>query len=307
MMRASIDIGSNSVLLLIADIAEDGTLKEVANESRVTALGKGLSSSGNFAEASMKETYLVLKEYVHLASDLDIEADQIVVTATEASRVAKNAQEFYERVTSKLGIKVSIISGEGEAYYTALGVCRMAKSEDEISIVDIGGASTEIMRVRARPFKVLQSLSLPIGSVRASDWMSEGKLVTELRTAWAGTGAEELACDNAIFVAGTMTSIGAMVLGMTTFDGGKLDGQKIEYSKLCEFVEKISELDNEKLLEHYPFLGKRAASIIGGAEVALFIGDRLGLKEVQISPYGLRYGTVLEGKLEERYVQRCYG
>lgn len=307
MMRASIDIGSNSVLLLIGEVNEDGSLREIANESRVTALGKGLSSTGNFAEETMKETYLVLKEYVYLAEDIGIKPEQIVVTATEASRVAKNAPEFYERVTAKLGIKVSIISGEGEAYYTALGVCRMANSEGTISIVDIGGASTEIMRVRSRPFKVMKSLSLPIGSVRASDWMSEGKLLTELRTAWAGTGADELACENAIFVAGTMTSLGAMVLGMTTFDGGKLDGQKIAYSKLCDFVEKVSELGSEKLLEHYPFLGKRAASIIGGAEVALFIGDRLGLKEVQISPYGLRYGTVLEEKLEERYVQRCYG
>src|SRR5690606_2456866 len=186
MMRASIDIGSNSVLLLIAEVNDDGTLKEIANESRVTALGKGLSSTGQFAEETMKETYLVIKEYVHLAEDIGIEAEKIIVTATEASRVAKNAPEFYERVTSKLGISVLIISGEGEAYYTALGVCRMAKCEDTISIVDIGGASTEIMRVRSHPFKVMKSLSLPIGSVRASDWMSEGKLVTELRTAWAG-------------------------------------------------------------------------------------------------------------------------
>lgn len=307
MMRASIDIGSNSVLLLIAEVDVDGNLREVTNESRVTALGKGLDSTGNFSEITMKETYLVLKEYVHLVEDIGISSDKIVITATEASRVAKNAPEFYDRVTKKLGIKVSVISGEGEAYYTALGVCRMAKSEDIISIVDIGGASTEIMRVRSHPFKVMKSLSLPIGSVRASDWIAEGRLLTELRTAWAGTGADELACDNAIFVAGTMTSLGAMVLGMTTFDGGKLDGQRISYAKLCDFVERVSKLEGEKLLEHYPFLGKRATSIIGGAEVALFIGDRLGLKEVQISPYGLRYGTVLEGKMEERYVQRCYG
>ena len=306
-MRASIDIGSNSVLLLIADVSENGTLKEIHNESRVTALGKGLSSTNAFAEESMKETYLAIKEYVALALDVGIKASEIIVTATEASRVATNAKEFYERITKKLDIKVSIISGEGEAYYTALGVAKMALVDGEISIIDIGGASTEIMRVKSKPFKILGSVSLPMGSVRASDWIESGELLSQLRHAWAGSGADDYKCDQAIFVAGTMTSLGAMYLGLSKYESEQIDGRAIQFSKLTEFTNKLASLSSDDLLEHYPFLGKRAKSIYGGAKIALFVGERLGLKDIQISSYGLRYGTVLDGIVEERYVQQCYG
>lgn len=307
MIRASIDIGSNSVLLLVAEIVNDSEFREIANEARVTALGKGLTTSGEFAQESMKETYLVLKEYVQLVTELGIEASDIIVTATEASRVAKNAAEFYERVTSKLGIKVQIISGEGEAFYTALGVCCMAECEHEALIVDIGGASTELTSVRSKPFKLLDSISLPIGSVRASEWIEQDSLLHELRSAWAGSDSERFASDHAIFVAGTMTSLGAMLLGMTVFEGNQLGKKSITLKTLSDFVSKVSDLSPQDLKHHYPFLGKRAASIIGGAKVALFICERLNIESLLISPYGLRYGTVLEGKIGAEYVQHIYG
>ena len=305
-MRASIDIGSNSVLLLIADVDDKGNLKEIANESRVTGLGKGLSKDGLFQDESMKETYLAIKEYVLLAEEVGVESCDLIITATEASRVAKNAEEFFNRIIKKLNISVRVISGEGEAYYTALGVCKMAKTIGEVSIVDIGGASSEIMKVRVKPFSIVKSVSLPMGSVRATDWMSEGKLLNELRSAWAGTGAKELAVDEAIFVAGTMTSIAAMVLGMTKYEGDKIANSTIEFEKLKKFVSSFAQCSAQDLLEQYPFLGKRSSSILGGAEVALFIGEKLGLKSLQISPFGLRYGTIIAGSIEEQYVSRHF-
>ena len=182
----------------------------------------------------------------------------------------------------------------------------MAKAEGEFSIVDIGGASSEIMKVRVKPFKIINSVSLPMGSVRATDWMSEDKLLNELRSAWAGTGAKDLITEEAIFVAGTMTSIAAMVLGLTKYEGDKVANSKIEFEKLKKFVASFSKCSAEDLLDQYPFLGKRSSSIIGGAEVALFIGEKLGLKSLQISPFGLRYGTIIAGSIEEQYVSRHF-
>lgn len=306
MMRASIDIGSNSVLLLIAEIDDEGALKEVANESRVTGLGRGLAKNNKLSQEAMKETYLALKEYVLIATEMGISAQDIIVTATEASRVALNAEEFFERVIGKLGIQVKVISGAGEAYYTALGVCKMAKATGEVTIVDIGGASAEIMKVRCKPFKVIASVSLAMGSVRATDWIKGERLMSEMKMAWAGSGADKLASPKAIFVAGTMTSLAAMILGMTSYEGDKIGNEDISFEKLKKFIRSVATVDGQSLQLQYPFLGKRAASIVGGAEVAIFLGDKLKLEQLQISPYGLRYGTIIEGSLEDRYVQRHF-
>ncbi len=306
MIRASIDIGSNSVLLLIAEVNDQGQLHEVANESRVTALGKGLTSSGEFNQESMKETYQALKEYVSLACEVGVEANSILVTATEASRVATNASEFYESIVSKLGIKVHIISGEGEAFYTALGVSRMIQKKEDLTIIDIGGASSEIMKVKSLPFKVLGSVSLPVGSVRATEWLQQDKLLTNLRSAWSGSQAEQFSSECAVFVAGTMTSLGAMLLGMTEFEGERLNHQQLKVDHLKEFVRKISSYSAFELEQQYPFLGKRAQSIIGGAQVALFLAEKLKIERLEISSYGLRYGTLLAGTIGAEYVNRCY-
>ncbi len=306
MIRASIDIGSNSVLLLIGDYNDKGILKEITNESRVTGLGRGLSKTQNFSDDAMKETYLALKEYVELAEELGIPTKNILITATEASRVATNAEEFFNRVVNKLKVTISIISGKGEAYYTALGVCRMAKSSELVTIIDIGGASTEVMKVKSKAFKVEDSISLPIGSVRATDWINDSIFDEEFNKAISLIRDERFHCSEAIFVAGTMTSLAAIMLGMTTFESSKIGSEVIPFDKLTKFIKSLSSIDKESLLEQYPLLGKRASSIVGGGQVAIHLGQKLKLKNLTISPYGLRYGTLIEGSLEEQYVERHF-
>lgn len=306
MIRATIDIGSNSVLLLIAEILPDSSLKELANESRVTGLGRGLNKTGEFMPEAIDETKAAIEEYLEIASSMGIDLTQMLITATEASRVAKNSSDLYQPLVEKFKIKVLIISGEAEAFYTAKGVCAMAKLDvPEVAIVDVGGASSEIMSVNIKPFKLRKSISLPMGSVRATDWKNENVLLSKLESLWLDE-YQEYDCKNAIFVAGTMTSLGAMFLGQSSFDGSKLDGFQISFAKVKNFVAKIKELTPDELKKSYPFLEKRATSIVAGAEVALFIGDRLGLESIRISPYGLRYGTLLSEKIEDHYVERCF-
>ncbi|PIP90866.1 MAG: hypothetical protein COW01_00865 [Bdellovibrionales bacterium CG12_big_fil_rev_8_21_14_0_65_38_15] len=306
MIRASIDIGSNSVLLIVAELDEKNNVKELANESRVTALGRGLSKSGVFSEDAMKETYLALKDYVELSEELGIDSRSIIVTATEASRVASNAEEFFERIINKLNIEIKVISGSGEAYYTALGVCRMAKSKGLITIVDIGGASTEIMKIKSKPFQVIDSISLPVGSVRATDWIEQNQFDIEIKKAFDLIEDDRFESSDAIFVAGTMTSIAAIMLGMNSFEANKIGTESISFEKLGKFINCLKPLDNETLLDQYPILGKRSKSVVGGGLVALSVGHRLKIKNLTISPYGLRYGTLIEGSLEEQYVERHF-
>jgi len=250
MIRASIDIGSNSVLLIVAELDEKNNVKELANESRVTALGRGLSKSGVFSEDAMKETYLALKDYVELSEELGIDSRSIIVTATEASRVASNAEEFFERIINKLNIEIKVISGSGEAYYTALGVCRMAKSKGLITIVDIGGASTEIMKIKSKPFQVIDSISLPVGSVRATDWIEQNQFDIEIKKAFDLIEDDRFESSDAIFVAGTMTSIAAIMLGMNSFEANKIGTESISFEKLGKFINCLKPLDRRMIIKH---------------------------------------------------------
>ena len=118
--RASIDIGSNSLNLLLAEVLGPCELREIKSESFVTQLGKGVQATGVLAEENLLETYKALAHCKHEAEKLGISANNILAVATEASRVASNSTLFYEKVQRELGIVVKIISGDQEAKLSAL-------------------------------------------------------------------------------------------------------------------------------------------------------------------------------------------
>ncbi|MFA5583954.1 MAG: hypothetical protein WDA09_07040, partial [Bacteriovoracaceae bacterium] len=109
-LRASIDIGSNSILLLIAEINAEGKVVEKEKLFHVTGLGKGVDKTGEFSEESMTLTYQALISFVKACKNYNIAANSIIATATEAARVAKNANAFFDKVRKDTGLNVHIIS-----------------------------------------------------------------------------------------------------------------------------------------------------------------------------------------------------
>lgn len=300
--RASIDIGSNTTLLLIGEVDSESLIHELENESRVTALGKNLDKTKVFAEQSMSDTFDALKEYKALIEKHGVNNDSVYITATEASRVAQNANEFFTKVKSELGLHIQKISGEGEAYYTAFGVVKGAGALPEnITIMDIGGASTELIKIKTSPFEILSTVSLPLGSVRCTDWKSEGILDQKFEEIKASFDSSLYQTDHLLCVAGSMTSLGSMIKGLNEFDASEVNGTKISYQSFIGFLDKLKDASADDLLHRYPFLGKRAASIQGGALLGKFMGDLLNVKTFEISTLGLRYGTIIAGEINERF------
>ena len=111
-----------------------------------------------------------------------------------------------------------------------------------------------------------------------------------------GYQTEHLLC-----VAGSMTSLGAMIKGLKEFDPAGVNGVKIEFEDFLKFSKKIKEVPAEIILENYPFLGKRVHSILGGARLGEVLGKTLKVKTFEISTLGLRYGTLLSGGIDEQY------
>ncbi len=307
MKRASIDIGSNSVLLLAVeyDTQNNRIIKEILNESAITSLGKDLDKTKEFHLESMEATLLALKSYKKLLETQHFRTEEVIVTATEASRVAKNATSFFKQVLDETGFKVHVITGKGEAYYTALGVVSslVTSSEKTVIVMDIGGASTELIKIELNPFKILESISMPVGSVRATDWFNQGQLDEKLKEIFK-TNLETFQTKTLICVAGSMTALASMYLGQKIYEDQKIDGMELAFTSFADFASDLQKTNVENLLLLFPFLGKRAPMVACGSRVAVEIGKILNIKNIKISTRGLRYGTVFTGGIHEQYINR---
>ncbi len=303
-VRASIDIGSNSVLLLIGDVSH-GKLKEISKRSEITQLGKELDKNKAFHPDSMAATYAAIKSYAEECDRNEVPRDKIIATATEAARVAQNAPEFFEKIENELGVKINIITSEAEAYFSTKGILFDTKFENEvITIMDIGGASTELIKVNTKTFQIIESISMPIGAVRSTQWLADDLFVQNLQKVFLdfrnqidNYQGKDLFC-----VAGTVTSLGNMHLQRKEFVEDDVHGLVLKSEDIDNLFKKYSDTSPEKFMEEFPFLQKRAQSIRGGLHLVYHIVHRLLVKELTISTYGLRFGTLLEGRIKKEFL-----
>jgi exopolyphosphatase/guanosine-5'-triphosphate,3'-diphosphate pyrophosphatase len=303
-VRATIDIGSNSVLLLVADVSQN-KFRELSKRSEITSLGRELDKNQAFHEESMDATFQAIKSYAEECDRLNVPRDQIIATATEASRVAKNAPDFFQKIQDELQVKITIITSEAEAYFSTKGILFNTKFESEIiTIMDIGGASTELIKVNTKTFNILDSISMPIGAVRCSQWLADDlfvqnlqKVFLDFRTEIDNFQSKELFC-----VAGTVTSLGNMHLQHQEFIEDDVHGLVLKAEDIDNLFKKFSQATPEQFLEQFPFLQKRSQSIRGGLHLVYHIVHRLLVKNLTISTYGLRFGTLLEGKIKKEFI-----
>ncbi len=304
-IRASVDIGSNSLLLLIAEIDDEGrALHEISSVSAITSLGKKLDQTKKFSQESMDTTLKALEKFSHEIKKYSLKNEDVLVTATEASRVAENSEDFFNICKERFHFSTKIINSMGEAYYTSLGVSLSPKyqNEDHLVIMDIGGASTEIIKVQMDPFKVEDFVSLSVGSVRATDWIDENCFMEKMEQELKKIDVEKLKTSKLVCVAGTMVLLGCIMNGLTTFDQQGIENTEISFSFFSKFLNTLKDMGPEKLLMEYPILGKRSQTILGGARVAKAIAQKLEVQSFCLSSFGLRHGTLFKGNIEERYL-----
>ncbi len=303
-VKASIDIGSNSVLLLIA---QTQPFQELYKDSEVTSLGKGLDQTGVFSEDSMLQTYNVLKRYLSKSREYHLSPSDVLATATEAARVAKNSKEFFATIKKDLGLEIKIITGNAEANLTTMGLLMDTHIHDKvINVMDIGGASTELIKVSVPTKSIIHSVSLPIGSVRISDWINAGhyeakfaKIMTDFSSELDTFVGDHLYC-----VAGTMTSLGNMSLQKKTFVEDEVHGMVLERSQIEALFRDYQSWSPDQLSQAFPFLGKRVMAMRGGLSLAYHLIQRLRVKRIQISTYGLRYGLISLSEIPLEFIAK---
>lgn len=303
--HAAIDIGTNTVLLLVAE-TEGRTLTPIREEQRIPRLGNGVDASGNISDHSIEKVLNVLKEYKVLLSSDYPHLKTLEVTATSAVRDAANRNYFIDTVREETGFEIRLLSGIEEAEYTFNGALSVLSSIDEAIVIDIGGGSTEIAYGKQGVLK--DSHSFNMGSVRFTERFidsdppesheviscrDEIKNILKARPFNFYHGSEQI---NLIGVAGTVTSLAYMDLGLSKYDSDQINGYKFPVEIIKHWVGKISETSVKILEEDYPAVMKgRAEIILAGLLILDEFMNFYEIPELVVSTGGIRHGAILLG------------
>lgn len=300
-IRSSIDIGTNSVLFLVAE-AENGSLKVIEEKQRIPRLGRGVDRDRTLHPDSMQRVLDALNEYKdYLEQNYPGISDHTIVTATSAVRDAANREDFLNRIQEETGWQVRLLSGEEEAKTTFAGALSvLPPSENRSVIIDIGGGSTEFVYGNANGLEMAQSLDM--GSVRFTerflpDLPPKTAAVEALRTE-ARRMAETLPLPQKPFkmvgVAGTVTSIAAIERGMDAYRAEEINGSVLTLSVIEQTIARFLQLTPVQIEEQHPvFLKGRGDVILAGLLILEQSMKWAGAEEILVSTGGIRHGVLM--------------
>lgn len=293
MRVAAIDCGTNSIRLLIADI-ENGTLSDVVRTMVIVRLGEGVDKTGEFSQAALARTFAAIETFALLISQHQPERVRFV--ATSASRDVSNRSEFMDGVLSRLGIEPDIISGDEEAELSFLGATADLVNEQEppaapYLVVDIGGGSTEFVLGTTGP---TAAISTNVGCVRMTErhLISDPATPQEIAAAIADIDAAiDLAYQSVpisqahslIGLAGSVTTVAAIALGLSEYDSIAIHGSRISAPDIHRITGELLAMTRAQRAKLGPMHEGRIDVIGSGALVLDRIMIRTGLGEVVVS------------------------
>jgi exopolyphosphatase / guanosine-5'-triphosphate,3'-diphosphate pyrophosphatase len=300
---ASIDLGTNTVRLLVVEAGPTGPWQVLEEDQTVTRLGEGLAGRGRLGEVPMARTRAVVATYLARARRAGVAEARII--ATSAVREAANGDQFCAALQEATGAVVRVVSGADEARLTVLGIARGRGSlDDPFLAFDIGGGSTEF--VLASAGAVIASVSLRLGVVALAerypfpgpvDWpryqeMEDGvrrRLEEELPPAIRQSGHSEL-----VGTAGTVTTLAALDLGLTHYDGARVHGHRLSRATIERLRDRLGGLSLAARAALPCLEPGRADLIVPGVAIALAALDATGAVAVVVSDWGLREGIMVE-------------
>ncbi|MDR2104311.1 MAG: hypothetical protein LBP51_01000 [Deferribacteraceae bacterium] len=303
MVNCGIDIGSNSVRMLIAEVHNGRITKVVAEGRGVTRLSANMSSTRLLSEESMAKTYSVLFDFRKLMIENAVE--KVFAAATSAVREAENADVFLQGAAD-LGIDIKIISGKQEALYNFYGVSAYNSDLENLLVFDIGGGSTEF--TLSRSGEIVQTFSVPIGVVKLCDIFgfsgvnsAEKRLKAEeyINYAFAESFAkinEEGGDYSLVGSAGTLTSLAEFELSLPIYDAAAIDKFTLNLEVLDNIEVKLNGLYPEEVLELQGVeKGREDLLALGGVLVKTILNG-LNRKSCRVTVYGLKEGLAIHAE-----------
>jgi exopolyphosphatase/guanosine-5'-triphosphate,3'-diphosphate pyrophosphatase len=303
MRIASIDIGTNTVRLLIGEISRDGFIRKLHIERVITRLGEGFTQNNRLiGEKAAERTIEALKQFGEVIKKFGVERSRAV--ATSVVRESSNGVEFKERAIHEAGNNIEIISGEEEAALTVNGVLKsVSVPTDDALVFDIGGGSTEFIHVRKG--NVITLKSLPIGVVHLTETYLSNYINSQVELTVlaqhidsiieSGLTEVDISGQNdvtLIATAGTPTTLAAIELKLDPYDPGRVNGFILTRDMIVHIVEKLSAMTLEERVS-VPGLEKgREDLIIAGALTVLSALRRFSKDRLVVSDGGLLEGVL---------------
>jgi len=284
---AAVDVGSNTVIALVADLA-GGRLADVGLFEEMPELGAEVDRTGRIGAAKTAAAIAALDAVLTPARALGFE--HLVAGATAAVRRAGDRDEFLETVSSAIGVPVRLIGERREAELSFLGVAGVHAAEHGWLMGDMGGGSTEL--VVAEGTRALRWTSLPVGSGGlASRYLSDppGPGERETLRAAAGAvleGAPECDAERLVMTGGTASHLPKVV-------SRERPPEVVSTEQLRTAIERLDAGTAAELAPRYGLPEARVRALRAGAEVLLLLLDRYRLDRFHVSHAGLRQGMIL--------------
>lgn len=298
---AAIDIGTNSMRLLIAEV-EDGQIVNGFKDLETTRMGEGVDHTGELTKGAIERNLDALKRFT---SRVRVEGiGYMPVIATSAVRDASNREIFLQRARQEAGVEIDVIGGDREAELGFSGVLRGLKETGEnILVIDIGGGSTEF--ILGNEDGIQYMVSHNVGAVRMTEKcvMNDPPLAEDLSRLEAEIDQiilptikklKEMKIDRVIGIGGTATTIASVHLQLLTYDRDKVHNTDIHLKDVRNALESfvsVSLDERKKIQGLYP---KRADVIAAGTMILDRILTLLEIDKLRISEYDNLEGLIFE-------------
>ena len=306
---ASLDVGSNTVRLLVAEKIEKMNFQPLRVERKITRLGGNFSREGRLDKEAMARTLDALISFARIMKEEGVEVSFAV--ATGVLREAQNGKIFIERIRKSTNIPLRLITGEDEARLVLKGVKWNLRKEDLGPIVaDVGGWSTEILWVEKEIPRKTHSVRLGTVALCESFLAHDPpepqeltllgeytrKILQEVRKDFEKGGMDVAQLiPKMVGTAGTMTTLAAIDQRLTHYDSQKINGHYIPRSRLENIFRCLCSLPKEKRKNIPGLESGREDVIIAGTSVVLHLLETFGLKELIVVDSGLLEGVLLDG------------
>jgi len=296
---AIIDVGTNTILLLVVERGADGGLRPVHDECRFGRLGKGVDASGALDPESVARSLAIVRDYRATIDRLG--AGEVVAVGTQALREASNAAAFVGPAEAILGAGIEVIAGGREAELVAAAVAGAfpALAGADHVIADVGGGSTEI--IARRGGRTVSAVSVPLGSVRQKERHLRGDpptaeearaLIADIDGVLAGldlpTGVPLVA------TAGTATTIAAVELRLRVYDPDRVQGLELDAATVERQLARYLELPLAERRRLPGLEPERADVIAAGVAIFARLLRRLDSRRFIVSDRGVRWGIAYQ-------------
>jgi exopolyphosphatase/guanosine-5'-triphosphate,3'-diphosphate pyrophosphatase len=298
---ATIDVGTNTVLLLVAERRGAG-FEPILERAEITRLGRGVDATGRLDRAAIDDTCAVLGEYARAARDLG--APVVACVATSAARDAANGAEFFAEALARAGLRPEIIPGDEEARLVWTSAWRdFGRPGEALAVLDVGGGSTELSFGEGpRP---RGHASLQVGAVRLTERHVRGDPPPTAEIAALRGAAREAVRPFStmeglipggwlVGVAGTVTTLAAVVQALPRYDSERVHGSTLSLADIERLAATLAALTVRERAALPGMEPKRADVILAGALIVAEAMRAIGHDRLTVSDRGVRWGLLHE-------------